>query len=564
MHRPVRLRFEAGFVVASVATLLLYKAYVAWPRQLPGALVGLLVEACLLWLTFLLAARLAARSTLLARLLFYPLAYTLVMCSASHAYFFESAAERRFSLIEVGPAGILYFFTHVLPASGFAVLGGVFLLAHVGAFLLRDGMRLPGLSRVTLALLALSSVGLVAIPRAPSPVVDAGVDVVEKLTTPSVLPLLGKPRFSPTQLDRSKTPPELLAGPTPFKKVLVLVMETMTAASFEQERQSLPRDTFVNGALDHVHRFERYFPNNQDSRTGMLGMLGSRFIPHDAYTEEGRDKYMFLSERSSLVSEMQALGYDTAFAVSQHEIELVVGDLPWQHRIHLDDQKLSAARERGLLCFVPYEFEHSCEDKALLPEVEAFLDSHERAFLYQEFIWGHASAYNEASGKSNAEYYSSYVDALIAHLREQGTLDETLVVLSSDHGFRDTSMQDQLSVYRIPLWFYATRFAAERDDRLFSHLDFKNLLHRERALSVPAIEESPFVMIYGPTSASFLAVLTREHDFTLLKLRGDSAYVMRHDRLDASGGFAGAARDAAGPASFLRLFDDYRAYFARQ
>lgn len=562
MHRPVRLRFEAGFVVASVATLLLYKGYVAGPRQLLGALVGLLVEASLLWLTFLLAERLAQRSLGLARALFYPLVFTLLLCSASHAYFFESAAERRFSLIEVGPAGILYFFMHVLPASGFLALGSVFAASLLGGLALGSRLRLPSPRYITLALLGSSALGLIFFPRAPSPVVDAGADVYEKLTTPTVRP--GKARFSPVQLDRSHTPPELLASASPFKKVLVLVMETMTAANFELERKKLPKDTFINNALAHVHRYENYFPNNQDSRTGMLDMLSSRFVPYDAYTEEGRDKYMFLSERSSLVGEMQTLGFETAFAVSQHEIELVVGDLPWQHRIHLDDSKLEAARKRGLLCFVPYEFEHSCEDKALLPEIEVFIDSHERVFLYQEFIWGHASAYNEASGKGNAQYYSSYVDALIEHLRKVGTLDETLIVLTSDHGFRDTSMQNQLSVYRIPLWFYATRFAAERDDRLFSHLDFKNLLHRERALNMPTLSESPFVMIYGPTSASFLTVLTRERDFMLLKLRGESAYVMRHDRLTPGGGLAGKPHDPDGPAGFLRLFDDYRAYFGQQ
>jgi len=559
MPRPVRLRFEAGFVVASVATLLFYKSYVAWPRHMLGALVGLLVEATLLWLTLLASERLARRSATLGRALFYPVAYTLLLCSASHAYFFESAAERRFSLIEVGPSGILYFFTHVLPARGFVALGSVFALSHLGAFVLRNRLVLPAAARVSLVLLGLSALGLLLVPRAPSPVVDAAADVVEKLITPTVRP--GKARFSAAPLDRSQTPPDLLAPPSPFKKVVVLVMETMTAGNFELEKQKLPCTTFVNGALANVHRYERYFPNNQDSRTGMLDMLSSRFVPHDAYTEEGRDKYMFLSQRSSLVSEMQSLGFETAFAVSQHEVELVVGDLPWQHRIHLDDEKLEAARKRGLLCFVPYEFEHSCEDKALLPEVEAFLDSHERVFLYQEFIWGHASAYNEASGKRNTEYYSGYVDALIAHLRAKGTLDETLIVLTSDHGFRDTSMQNQLSVYRIPLWFYATRFAAQREHRLFSHLDFKNLLHRERALSVTPLAESPFVMIYGPTSASFLTVLTRDNDFMLLKLRGDSAYVLRHVRLDPSGDPAGTPHNPEGPASFLRLFEDYRRSF---
>jgi hypothetical protein len=192
--------------------------------------------------------------------------------------------------------------------------------------------------------------------------------------------------------------------------------------------------------------------------------------------------------------------------------------------------------------------------------VLAFLDRHERAFLYQEFIWGHASIYNQRSGKTNTAYCSRYVDALIAHLRARGTLDETLIVLTSDHGFRDTAMQDQLGVYRIPLWFYATRFAAVEHHALYSHLDFRNLLHAERSLRPPPAE-SPFVMIYGPTGASLLAVLTRELEFLLLKLRGPSAYVLRHAQLDAQGNELGPGRDHGAPADFLRLFHDYKRAF---
>jgi hypothetical protein len=467
-------------------------------------------------------------------------------------------------LLEVGLSGALYFFAHVLPVQGYVAFAVVLASAHALALILRRG---PGPARfqdrrTLFGLLAASVVGTALVGRSPSPVVDAAADIWEKVSTPSVRPSTGKARFLPSALDRSQSSEGLAALPSPFKKIVVLVMETETAAAFALESQTLKAATFLHSGLAHVHRYERYFPNNQDSRTGMLDMLSSRFVPYDAYTEAGRDAYMFLSEKSSLPRELNELGFATAFAVSQNEIELVVGDLPWQQRIHLDDAKLAAAKQRGLLCFTPYEFEHSCEDKALLPEVFAFLDDHERAFLYQEFIWGHASVYNATSGLSNAAYYSLYVDALIAHLRERGTLDDTLIVLTSDHGFRDTAMQSQLGVYRIPLWFYATRFAAAQRDALYSHIDFKSLLHAERTLS-PLPAESPFVMIYGPTSASLVAVLTRELEFLLLKLRGESAYVMRHAQLDASGVQTSQAKDKNAPADFLRLFEDYKRIFDR-
>jgi Sulfatase len=567
----VRLRFGGALVVASLSLLLLYKLWVAWPAALGPALAGWLIEAALLWGLWLCAERLSARADWLGRALLYPALYLLLLCSGSHAFYFESAAERRFSLFEVGASGVVYFFAHVLPLSGYLTLLALLVLVHALAFALRTRLSSALLSlRAYAALLACAALGFMLAPRAPSPLVDAVADIWERLRTPSVRALAGPPRFAPARLDRSQSAPSIASLASPFKKVVVLVMETMTSDKLEQERRQLPESSFVNAGRAHAHRYERYFPNNQDSRTGMLGMLGSRFIPYESYSEAGRDHYMYLGERSSLATELRALGFETAFAVSQNELELVVGDLPWQHLIHLDDAKLAAARKQGLLCFVPYEFEHSCEDRALLPEVLAFLDAHERAFLYLEFIWGHASAYNQASGKTNTAYYSSYVDALIAHLRARGTLDETLIVFSSDHGFRDTALQDQLGVYRIPLWFYATRFSERRDDRLFSHLDFKDVLHHERTLGAAPVAESPFVMIVGPTGASLLAVLTRDLDFMLLKLRGDGAAgpgrlpaqaaLLHHARFDATGRSLGSGRPGDAPA-YLRLFQDYRRGF---
>jgi hypothetical protein len=558
-----KLRFESALACGTLLTLLAYKLWVAFPHKLGATVIGFLLEALVLWSSLRLALWLSRRSLAGARASFWPVLYTLLLCSTAHAYYFESAAERRFSLLEVGLSGVLYFFMHVLPADGFVVFAVVLAAAHGSAFALRR-TRAPSLFASTSALvvaLPLTVLGLSIVGRPPSPVVDAAADVWERISTPSVRPS-AKPRYAPGALDHSASAANLAALSSPFKKIIVLVMETETAAAFELESQLLPKDTFVHSGRSHTHRYERYFPNNQDSRTGMLDMLSSRFVPYDAYTEAGRDAYMFLSEKSSLPGELHALGYQTAFAVSQNEIELVVGDLPWQQQISLDDAKLAAAKERGLLCFAPYEFENSCEDRALLPDVFAFLDGHERAFLYQEFIWGHASIYNKTSGKSNAAYYSSYVDALIEHLRERGTLDESLIVLTSDHGFRDTAMQNQLGVYRIPLWFYATRFDSEERHGLYSHLDFKNLLHAERSLGAPPAE-NPFIMIYGPTSASLVAVVTRELEFVLLKLRDQSAFVMRHARLDATGAELGPGKDAQAPADFLRLFYDYKRVFDR-
>jgi hypothetical protein len=286
----------------------------------------------------------------------------------------------------------------------------------------------------------------------------------------------------------------------------------------------------------------------------MLDMLTSRVIPYEAYTESGRDHYAFLSRKPSLVDRFNTLGYLTIFAESQSDLELVVSELAWKRTLALSERQIHAASPR-YLCFVPYEFEHGCEDGVLLPQIFALLDDNDRVFLYQEFIWGHDPTYNRASGKTDTAYYSAYVDAIVAHLEQRGELDETLIVLTSDHGFRDKGLQDQVAVYHIPLWLYATRFEPQTDQRLLSHIDFKDLLFHELSPSSPAPDAPPFVMIVGTTGTGMLTVLTKDDDFMLFKTRSSRHYLLRE---------VGGARTQGSqqdPAAFLKLFDDYRRSF---
>jgi hypothetical protein len=484
------------------------------------------------------------------------------MVVTSHAFFFASASERRFSALELDLATVTFFFTDVLPLAGHLVMTGMIAACIGGALHFArapwpaDGALRGG----SLACVVCAALALTLAPRIPSPVVDMAYDALEAATTRTVT-------FGPdTPLPGALSVLEGQSGPqqpvaSRYSRVLVFVMETMTAAVLERERKALPGTTFVNAAPQHAHRFSAYFPSNQDSRTGMLGMLSSRFIPYEAYTEAGLEHYRFLGAQPSLVAAMQRQGYETAFAVSQNEIEIVVGDYPWQHTLSLDEADLNAARAQGLLCFVPYEFEHSCEDRALLPRVLDLIDRTPKLFLYQEFIWGHAAEYNEASGKTNTEYYSRYLDAVVDHLRAKNLLDDTLIVLTSDHGFRDTSMQGDPAVVRIPLWFYAPQFEPSADDRLWAHMDFKDLLFHELTPSLPAPPERPFTLVMGPTGSSFVRALTRAREVMQFKTRGPQHLLLRHVRLDAHDRQQRALDDQAQPASYLKLFEEYRKAF---
>ncbi|MFT3923703.1 MAG: sulfatase-like hydrolase/transferase [Myxococcales bacterium] len=572
MSGPSTSGFRAALWLCSCLSLMVYKAVTVLPVSPGGAASSLFVEAAFMGLilgSFQLLAHLLPRADRLLGWVFGVLMLVCLTFFTSHAYFFASAAERRFSPLDVDLAAIGYFFSHVLPLDGLAALLATALVSFGGATWIsrRTDLSASRAFRATLAVPLLASMALVGwAPRVPSPVMDMAYGVVEDLRTPR-LDLSGVRALpgSPAELDLSAhlldTPARDELG---FARVLVFVMETMTAENFERERKALPSASFVNAMRSHSRRYTRYFPSNQDSRTGMLGMLSSRLIPYEAYTEVGRDHYLYLAKRPSLVDAMRARGYQTAFAVSQDEIELVVGDMPWQRVLHLDQAALERARKAGQLCFVPYEFEHSCEDLALLPQVLELIDQHPRLFLYQEFVWGHASEYNEASGKTNTAYYSQYLDAVVAHLSAKGLLEDTLIVLTSDHGFRDTSLQGDPEVVRIPLLFHAPRFAEHEDERLFAHMDFAQLLFHALAAQQPEPRERPFTLVVGPTGSSFVLGLTRERELMWFKTSADKQLLLRHVMLDRQGKPVRALEDTTRPAGFLKLFYDYRAHFDAQ
>jgi hypothetical protein len=553
--------YRFGLVYGAVLVLLAYKSITIAPLAPIPILLGWALESLTLLLLWLLAELVPTRApraaAIAASALFYLLFYTLVVSVLSHTFFFESAAERRFSLLELDLRTLGYFFTDVLPVRGALLLLALLLAIHLLALPIVRLAKPVRLARFALALLgAWLVLGLVLtrVSRVPSPLADMSADLWEQFTMPEVVvDRRQRSRYAPALLDKSET--ELPEATPTYDKVLVFVMETMTSGALARELKALPASTFFHATRDHAQVYSRYFATNQDSRTGMLSMLGSRFIPHEAYTEQGRDHYMYLSERSSLVDRMKARGYKSAFAVSQEELELVVSDLKWDEIIHLepgDAQKLGETQ----LCFVPYEFEHSCEDRALLPRVLDFIDENPRVFLYQEFIWGHASEYNKASGKTNTDYYSAYLDAVVQHLQQTGALERTLIVVSSDHGFRDKGLQSDRAVYQIPLMFYSPRLSQARDDRLFSHLDFKDLLFHQLTPGSPAPPASPFVMTIGPTGTSFLSVLTDAGQFMLLKAREGQRFLVHAE------GLADPREQTRQASEFLRLYEDYLKVFA--
>ncbi len=561
MHAPPSKSdnsFAFALLVGTLAAFSVFKSTVIGPYRLDDLLVGLGVEACVLGWLWWLSARcqglLMGYPNLARRVVFYPAFYFIAGLIFSYTFFFDAAVERRFSLLDVNSGGMLYFFTNVLPARGFAWLLGLMAASHGVAWWLQQRSLQPS-ARPALIVLLIASVATTAAarhaPRVATPLYDIGYDVWELASTPHVdVDARTRPYRPVAGLDKSARAP--MMTDTPFKRVFVLVMETTTSKMFDEEEKTWPADSFFARERGHLRSFSRYFPNNQDSRTGLLNLMGSRLIPYEAYTDEGVAKYAYLKHETSLIDRFAALGYRSAFAVSQSDLEPVITELPWDEKLMLSPADIER-EQKTKLCFNPYEFEHGCEDLALLPKVLDFLARNERAFVLQEMIWGHASEYNEASGLSTTAYYAKYLDALVGELARRGMLDDTLIAVTSDHGFRSKGLQSRLDAYRIPLMLYATRFSASDEPRLLSHLDFKDILFDAMQPGSVRVDHNEVVLIQGPTGTQMTAALTDQGGFLLFKTRGSIRLLLEERNL--------AARGSGEAASLVKMFDDYRTQF---
>ncbi|MFT3927417.1 MAG: sulfatase-like hydrolase/transferase [Myxococcales bacterium] len=453
----------------------------------------------------------------------------------AHTWFFDAAIERRLTVFDVTSAGVAEFFREVLPAAGrLALLVWLGFAALLGWGLGRV-LRTPPLpAQAFAAWLALAlSVAIwgARAPRVPSVLFDSAAELWAIVSLPKLEPTRDQAarklarELTPGPSDQLPSRAQAGTGPLPFRKLVVLVMETMTSSRMADESRALPAATFVHSGLSHAHRYAQHVPNNQDSRTGMLNMLFSRLIPYEAYTDQGLAGYAGLSRKPSLVDRLQALGYRSAFAVSQVALEEVVRDLHWDQFLHWSEAEIEQQRAR-FVCLAPDIYENGCEDRALLPKVLAFLSEHERAFVYQEFIWGHAPEYNERTGLTNTAYYSAYVDALLAGLRARELERDTLIVLTSDHGFRDKSLQTQRWVYEIPLWFFSADAVPSERRTLTSHADFERLLMRELGLGASAARDAP-ALVVGPTGNGMLTALGEGAALVSMRRRGPLTLLVR-------------------------------------
>src|SRR5262249_17574061 len=156
--------------------------------------------------------------------------------------------------------------------------------------------------------------------------------------------------------------------------------------------------------------------------------------------------------------------------------EAVVRDLHWDERLTLTEEQTKQLGQSGdYVCINPYRFEDSCEDRVMLPELFQRLRAQPKLFFVQQLVFGHRPEYPKGTGKSDVESYAELVGAVSDHLAKLGMLDDTLIVVTSDHGIRTRGSDVLPSTYQIPLLFYSPGFEHRENHDLHSQIGFQDL-----------------------------------------------------------------------------------------
>ena len=489
----IQLALHVTFALASKDPRILVPHLVAWTQ-----------DACLLSLMALLAnipARLGARLTtailrgallaLGATLAIYPRMLQSYLAFPVSVFSADIGIARLFLLDYLGWRGLW--------PSAIALVAGV-----IAPRL--EILRLP-CKRAFLGV-ALSVLFVTCWRPAPNPLVFSLQDRLSLLThgRSRAVPRLVPGRSGAAHgFDEAPSPLEV-DRPMRYDRVLLVVLESVTASAFE--RELLHRDGgFAERNAAHCRYFRRYYSLNQDSYTSLIAMTTSVEVPFRSYADPAR--YDAVNRLPNAPRALKKKGYRALFVSTYEHQPFVPNRADWG-RI-ADRRDLPTLH--GFVSLGTSRMEAATEDRAAIPLILSELRAAPRALVLAELVYGHAPEWRAVTGIAQLDYYDAYLTELIEGVAQAGLAPKTLVLVVSDHGER--SKVSDPDNYRVPLLVVGETVAPGEDDELRSHLDLQDILAhslmgtslpppRSRLMVVGSTERWVYGEIAGPSEHLFI------------------------------------------------------------
>jgi len=291
---------------------------------------------------------------------------------------------------------------------------------------------------------------------------------------------------------------------TKYKRVVIFVMESVNNEKFP--KSDVKNDFFKN----HCEHYSNYHTLNLDSYTALSTILNSKFIPYQSYVH--KERYIGAEKNDNVVRLFDNLGYETHFISTYRYGQAVTPpDRSDWNREYFSENFSSD----GFTCLDKNPVENACEDLEAFDKVIELLKN-EKIVVLHEMVYGHASDWEEETGIRQMDYYWKYFNSVYDKLKENNILDNTLIVLVSDHGPRD-DLTD-IENYKVPLLICSSDSVAKINDNFSSHLDFKNILMSKLFGTEVKFDDtiytigSSLTLVYGKIKANGEYIFIKDQD----------------------------------------------------
>jgi hypothetical protein len=311
------------------------------------------------------------------------------------------------------------------------------------------------------------------------------------------------------------------------QKVLVFVMEQVTWDDFVAQKDKIPdEESFFLKVKNNSHVYTNYYTSNQDSRTAIWTMFTGEFIPFESYLSDWNKYYGSILYEKNLVDFFRYHDYIVEYFVAMDNPTLIFDAYKWDRENSIED--FNEKNNDSYFCTQEFEFQRGCEDMILMDKLksEVVKNENDSYFLIQEFIFGHGNDYMEKLNKSRVRYYNDYLLELYNYMQVNDLLDNTTIVVVSDHGDKGY-MQKSIDSYKIPMVVVNNNLEYKEIDDLKSHVDFKDiLLSYFGGFNYTSQSEGRFLI--GQTQSREVGYIDLNGDYFLTKRVGDGEYVVRN------------------------------------
>lgn len=349
-------------------------------------------------------------------------------------------------------------------------------------------ISLPRLARLIVFPLLVITTAITLFRSSPQPFVYS---LQQELTSrilsgERIVPPLRRPKSGP---NKDNTSPSSILATVPelrYDHILLIVLEGVTAKDFEREFLPL-KSGFYERVKAHTAYFSQYYATNLDSYTSLIAMLTSVQVPYRAYADDRL--YDAVNEVESLTENLRNQGYRTLF-ISTYEHQPFVPTRNQWDRI-MDRGDLPALE--GWVSLGTSRMEAATEDRAALRALLDFMTTNEKSFILHELVYGHSPVWRAKTGKTQLEYYDTYLIDLLDRLSAAQLKSRTLIVVVSDHG--DRSKASDAENYRVPLLVTGPRVRPLVDSTFYSHIDLEGIFaHYLVDTPLPPNQERIFVV----------------------------------------------------------------------